>query len=437
MVPKTYFENAPQTPGVYLFKNRFGKILYVGKAKRLKDRLSYYFQDNLIFGKTRLLMNAADSLDFIQTVSEIDALILEADFIKKFRPQYNEALKDGKSYAYIRIGKKGVDIMDQFPTVSLVRAIPRDGTGYFGPYPTGSSIRSVLKLLRRLFGFRDCSPTKYKRFLKLKHGCLFFDLGLCPAPCITDVSLNEYNKNIKGLKKFLTIGSNKIESDLTGQMSEYSKTLNYEKALQIKNKLELLSRLRQLKFSPFQYSQNPNLSGEQRNLELNSLIGFINKFIPGTQLTNKGGFRIEAYDISNTSGQNSTASMVVFVDGAESTKDYRKFKIRGSDGPNDYQMIAQVISRRFSHAEWTAPDLLLIDGGLGQVNATFKSLPHGTNIPIIGLAKRLERPAISGKYRTLPKDNPAINLLKRIRDEAHRFAKSYHKLLRSKYAFSS
>lgn len=437
MVPKTYLEKAPQTPGVYIFKDRLGKTLYVGKAKRLKERLSYYFQENLIFGKTKCLMQKARSLDFIQTVSEVDALILEADFIKNFRPQYNEALKDDKNYTYIRIGRGGGGSGGSFFTVSLVRKVTTDGADYFGPYPTGSSIRIVLKILRRLFGFRDCSPAKFRHFSKLNHGCLFYDLGLCPAPCAGSVSPTQYQNNITNLKKFLSVGSTRIEQDLTNQMEKFSKNLEFENASGIKNKLAMLAKLKGLKFSPREYAENPNLATDQRKKELKALIDYVNNFLPKEKLRNLPGFRIEAYDISNTSGKNSTASMITFVDGEISPGDYRKFKIRNLKGPNDYAMLEEVIKRRFKHESWPFPNLILVDGGLGQVKAAENSLPKELKITIIGLAKRLERPVVKGAYRTLAPLNPASNIIRHLRDESHRFAKAYHKLLRSKYALSA
>jgi excinuclease ABC subunit C len=437
VVPNIYYINAPRSPGIYVFKNIKNEAIYVGKAKILKDRVSYYFQKGLTFGKTRLLVGEATKIEYIRTVSEVDALILEADLIKKLRPKYNEALKDDKNYSYIRIGNSGIT-KNGFPAVSLVRTVGGKDAFYFGPYPTGSSIAYVLKTFRKIYGFRDCSDSKFKRCAKLNRGCLFFDLKLCPGPCVKAISPAQYHYNLLALKLLLKSGSQKLERRLSRQMGQYSKALRYEEAFKVKTKLDLVSKLRQLKFSPLEYQENPNLANDQRNLELKELIKFIKLFSSGSgwfsSVPNTKGFniRIEAYDISSSDGQKAVASMVVFSNGDASKEDYRKFKIKDINKSDDYKMLAQVLTRRFHHLEWPMPDLVVVDGGLGQVSAAIKSLPK--NIPIIGLAKRLERPAIFGKYRYVKSNNPGLNLLKRIRDEAHRFANSYHKLIRSNYA---
>lgn len=432
MIEQGVLEKVPHTPGIYLFKNGFGKILYVGKAKRLKGRLSYYFQKNLITGKIELLMREAAKLDFIQTVSEVDALILEADFIKKFRPRYNEALKDDKNYSYIKIGRRGTGLESNFPTVSLVRKVELDRAGYFGPYPNGNSIRKVLKMLRRLFGFRDCSDFKFRRYGKLKHGCLFFDLGLCPAPCCGTINSLRYNSNLRDLKRYLSGESLIIEKDLVVQMKRYSKNLEFEKASELRGRLELLAKLRELKFLPEDYTKNPNLLEDLRREEITDLVRFYNQAVGRPFLKVTGSFRIEAYDISNTSGKNAAAGMVVFINGEPVKSDYRKFRIKTVKGPNDYLMIKETISRRFAHKEWPSPDLILVDGGLGQWGAVLDAIPPKIELAVMGLAKKLERPAVNNKYYIIERNRPALNLLRRVRDEAHRFAKRYHKLLRLK-----
>lgn len=433
MIEKTVLNSIPQKPGIYVFKNASKKIIYVGKAKNLKDRLTYYFQTNILTGKTLNLVEEAFDLEYIETLSEADALLLEADFIKKFKPKFNVALKDDKSYLYIRIPKIGRDFIEKFPPVTLEHSKDSDPDEFYGPYPGGSSIKIILKILRKIFLFRDCATSKFKRFRKIGRGCLFCDLNLCAAPCANLINSRNYNLNIKKLKLFLEGKPQRFEAEIKSLMLKKSKNLEFEEANKIKGRIALIEQLRDIKFSPSEYQQNPNLSGEVRKKELESLIHLYNVKTDTGSLILKKGFRIEAYDISNTHGKQATASMVVNVDGESAKKEYRKYKIVNSGKPDDYLMIEEVLGRRFLHKEWNYPQLIVIDGGLGQISSATSALKKlDINIPIMGLAKKFERPVVVGRYLNLNPEDPALNLLKRIRDEAHRFAKTYHKLLRSR-----
>ncbi len=213
----TFAKNVPTPPGVYIFKDSYLRVIYVGKAKNLKERLSYYQNRNLYDGKTAEMIKMAGSVDWITTVSEADALILESDLIKTFKPKYNRLLMDDKSYQYLKISKK-VKVKSikyessafELPTVSLVRKKENDGSEYFGPYPVGSSIKTILKYLRKIYNFRDCSTSKFKRHQKLGRGCLYYDLKLCGAPCAGLIPLVQYQENIKVLKIFIKIGSTSL-----------------------------------------------------------------------------------------------------------------------------------------------------------------------------------------------------------------------------------
>lgn len=437
MLNKNVLKTISRGPGIYFYKDGFGKIIYVGKAKDLKERLSYYFQKDLLVGKTQDLMFRAQSLEVTQTLSEADALLLEAHYIKKFKPKYNIALKDDKSSLYVKIENRRDLSGFRFPAITFARKNEEKEADYFGPYPNGSSIKAILKIIRKIYLYRDCTEAKFRKYEKLGHGCLFYDLKLCGGPCAGLIGQNEYLQNIKKIKYFLGGHSSKLTKNLRLEMRSKAANLEFEEAAQLKTKLNLIEKINQIKFSPSDYQQNPNLTRETRREEVNDAINLYNQAPGKTKISRFNDFRIEAYDISNTSGNQATGSMVANVDGEMTRDDYRKFKIKKSETPNDYLMLKEILERRFRHPDWTFPQLILIDGGLAQVAIAEKVLDEiNISIPVIGLAKRLERPAINGKYFYLGKSHPSLNLFKRVRDEAHRFAKSYHKLLRLNKLFS-
>ena len=426
---------APKTSGIYLFKDLNGKVLYVGKAKNLKERLSYYFSPNLIETKTRLVLKEAQDLYYIQTISESDALILEADFIKRLKPKYNILLKDDKFYLYLRITR--INSLIEVPRVFFARKKLPDSSKYFGPFPEGGLIKRVLREVRKIINFADCSDTKFLRHRKSDRGCLYFDLNLCLAPCAIKMNHHEYLSKVKILKEFLQKGSENLEKFIRKQMEDYSLRLDFEKAQKEKIKLDTLEQIRSLHFSPEDYRENPNLFTDfylKSLIELEELLiknGIVKQFVP----THKP-LRIEGYDVSNLSGTNPSASMVVFEGNQPLKSGYRRFKIKKVKGINDYQMIKEVVERRLSHKNWPLPDLILVDGGLGQLKILLETLKeNGLTVPVLGLAKRLERVAINRKYVNLKPDSPLLNLLKAVRDESHRFAKKYHKLLRLRSVF--
>ncbi|MCL5003695.1 MAG: GIY-YIG nuclease family protein [Patescibacteria group bacterium] len=406
-----------------------GEPIYVGKAKNLRERLSYYFQENLLSDRTRTMVNESFSLETIETASEVDALILEADIIKRLKPKYNIALKDDKSYLLVKVENSH---RQSFPRVLLVRRREPDAASYFGPFPQGSSIKKVLRSLRKMFNFRDCSQTKFNKYRKLGRGCLYFDLGLCQAPCAGMIGRFEYLNSLKSIRRFLSEGSENLEKELTDSMIRYSQILDFEKAEEVKQKLEVIKKIREIKFSPEDYRQNPFLIRDRRRLENNDLAEFVNDKSNYRLNANKDGFRVEAYDISNLNGNQPTASMVVFINGLPQKEEYKRFKVKNVKGINDYQMMAEVLSRRSKHDNWPKPDLVLVDGGAGQAKIAETILGIFFSIPVIGLAKRLEQIYFKGRYYRIAKNQPIMELLVRIRDESHRFAKKYHQLLRLK-----
>jgi len=436
----------PQEPGVYLFRDRMGKPLYVGKAINLRNRVASYFRRSSNLGpKTRLLISQIQKIDHFRTASEIEALLLEADLIKRLKPRFNRRLRDDKAYPLIKI------TAEKFPRVTLSRRKDEKAT-YYGPFPYGN-IRRVLKVIREIFPYRDCSASKFNRYKKLGHGCLFHDLKLCPAPCIEKITEKDYQQHIRKLKNFLRGRGKETITALNDEMEEASQRLDFEKARKLKDKIVRLRYIRQKVKTPPVTELDINLPEDQRERELQELAQALN--LP------RRPTRIEAYDISDIQGNLATGSMVVFKDGEPERSHYRRFRIRLGVEPDDVGMIKEVLKRRFSRHHATSitpdasfsarPDLLLIDGGKGQLNAAISVLRElHLKIPITSLAKKEEviyfydqvgfkercgSVFISGPLH-LPRDSKALQLLQRIRDEAHRFALSYHRKLRRRYLLS-
>lgn len=482
----------PQKAGVYRFLAKTGEVLYVGKANDLKSRVSSYFAKTSQLGpKTRVLVSQIDSIKTTEVESELEALLLEAFYIKKYNPKYNIRLTDNKSYIRIRITYK-----DPYPRVLLARREDDKDSLYFGPYPSSGSVKLVLKTVRRIFPFQSVlnHPNKV---------CLFNHLGLCPCPPVNDShELKQlYRKNIRGLIRILEGESRKIMKELEKERDASSKKEEFEKALIIQKRINALSYITTPFHRPFDYHINPNLRDDIRHAELVGLKTILRE----QGLPVKDLIRIECYDISNTQGTHATGSMVVFVNGEKDSSQYRKFRIRRewekpktraekiavpqnpSTTPrakkhlsNDFAMMKEVLKRRLKHEEWHMPDLIIVDGGKGQVTSAMTALAEcGSEIPLVGLAKREEviivpqllretdgvdaKPVVSSyqdllnlrfagteeeKRQTiivnednfteisLPKDSPSLHLIQRLRNEAHRFAITYHRKLRSKSALA-
>lgn len=323
-------------------------------------------------------------------------------------------LKDDRSPLYLSISK------EEYPRIFATRKFD----GQYGPYLNGQTVKSVLRFLRRIFPYRTCKTMPRKT-------CLYFDLKLCPGLCVKNDSKTqkEYLKNIAGFKSLIQGKKDKVIKDFEKEMKRESRNQNYEKALEIKRKISELYYLYEKRHFPREYLENPNLVREIREKELINLKEI---------LQINSAERIEGYDISNLMGKNATGSLVVFINGEAEKSQYRRFRIRLKNEPDDLAMIKEVLRRRFKHREWPFPSVILVDGGRNQVKTVLRVLKEfNIEIPVFGLAKKEEKlivPLSEGPYNviTLKSNAPALNLVKRIRDESHRFAKKYHLQLREK-----
>jgi excinuclease ABC subunit C len=417
----------PTKPGVYTFLDEENNVLYVGKAKDLKSRVSSYFQNkDILEEKTAALVSQIKRIKITIVESELESLLLEAHFIKKYKPRYNVRMTDNKSYPLIRI-----TVRDEYPKVLFARKTDDQNSLYFGPYPSSSSVKTVLKALRRIFPFQSVRN-------HARHVCLYHHLGLCPCPPVyaSDELKKEYGKNIKNIVRVLSGETKSIIREFEREREELSLNEKYEEAGVLQRKINALQYITQPIRQPFEYEINPNLRTDIRIREMDELKKVLNQ--EGYSLSTLT--KIECYDISNTQGTHSTGSMVVFIDGEKESSLYRKFKIRKDGIPNDFAMHQEVMGRRLKHKEdWPFPDLFIVDGGKGQVSSVRKVFEEmGITRPIIGLAKREETIVTSDlKEISLPKHSPALHLIMRIRDEAHRFAITYHRKLRSKAALDA
>lgn len=396
----------------------------MGKAKNLKNRVSSYFRDTDLGEKTRILVSKIHTITYLPVASEVESLLLEAMYIKKYKPAYNIRLTDGKSYPLIRITTK-----ELYPAVLIARRADDKKSQYFGPFPNAGAMKLVLRTIRRIFPFHSV----------LKHPktfCLYHHLDLCPCvPAIdTDEARKEYKKTIQKIITFLEGDIKKVTKELEKERDTQSADENFEKAKQIQVKIEAMQLITYPLHMPYEYETNPNLKTDIRRQELEELRYHLrNVGLEVPQI-----HRIECYDISNTSGTNATGSLVVFTDGEKDAKWYRRFKIKPeTKGPNDFAMMHEVLQRRMKHLEWPMPDLIIVDGGKGQISMAKKALEKaGIERALVGLAKK-EEIIITADFRKilLPKSSHALQLVMRIRDEAHRFAITYHKKLRSKITF--
>lgn len=414
----------PTKPGVYIFQDQNDQVIYVGKAKDLRKRVSSYFSNKALESKTLELVAKARKLDHIVVGSEIEAFLLESSLIKKHRPQFNIRLTDDKSYVSLEINKKPI------PYVILTRKFGNKNASYFGPFTSVSDLKIVLRLLRRIFPYQSVKNHAPKR-------CLYYHLGLCPCVPALPERLPEAQKNIKRLINFFEGGKDKVIRELEREQKEEIALEEFEKAAEIQKKIEKIGYITSETYDPFKYEEKPDFYYDRIRSEVNSLLEILNKYgLEGGNL-----HRIECYDISNISGKNATGSMVVFTDGDVDKSQYRRFKIKFKHTPDDFEMHREVARRRAKRDDWERPNLVVIDGGKGQVSAVLQAYAQVPfNVPVIGLAKKEETIVIPIKTGLgtdflevkLPSSTPGVNLLRRIRDEAHRFAITYHKLLRKK-----
>jgi excinuclease ABC subunit C len=466
----------PHKPGIYLMRDRFGTVIYVGKARDLRKRVSHYFQPSRRMGwdlKFKALTEAICDLDFHEVRSEPEALLLESKLIKEFHPRYNVSFRDDKRYLMLK-----VNFNDPIPRFTLTRFKQDDGARYFGPFPSSSALRSTLALVRRQFHLRGCRPlTPTER--DYKH-CLYAHLKYCTAPCIQNVSREQYLEQVQAACDFMEGQCEEMQAHLEEDMKKAAAALEFERAAELRDMLSDLRRTTKKvnRFQRVPYSLPLAVEPTRDLAELGQLLG-----LPAPPL------RIEGFDISNISGTFKVASMVSFRNGRPDRSNYRKFKIKTVEGQDDFASVAEVVRRRYTRvlneskarslkpkvedegarseeqgagadgapesavsavveepspavesatvnepSPALLPDLILIDGGKGQLGAAcgeLEKLGLG-HVPIIGLAKEFEeiyRPGAKEPLR-LSHESGALKLLQRVRDESHRFANTYNAQLR-------
>lgn len=401
----------PDEPGVYRFVDTNGHILYIGKATSLRDRVRSYFSNDLLHARGKHIVDMvtlADSVRHTVTDSALEALILEAALIKEHQPLYNTKEKDNKSFNYVVFTK------EQFPRVLVIRernmlsGVGGEESAYkhaFGPFPQGSSLIEALKIIRRIFPFRDkCEPESGKP-------CFNRQIGLCPGVCSSEMDEKEYGEQLKNIKLFFEGKKSEVVKRLTKTMGEHAKLLEFEQANEYKQMLFALKHIKDVSLLDEKIREYSQRSSKKRDR----------------------AYRIEAYDIAHISGKYTVGVMVVVEDGEPNKKEYRKFKIRiESEKSDDTLHLEEVLTRRFGHLEWQRPDLLVIDGGTAQKRRAEKTLKTlGLDIPIVSVVKdnRHKAKAILGNKEMIESYKRGI-LVANL--ESHRFAVAYHRELRDK-----
>ncbi len=559
MVTKPPTGSIPETPGSYQFRDANGKVIYVGKAANLRQRLSNYFQDpRILHTRTAAMVATAATVEWIEVRNEIEALMLEFNLIKEHRPRFNIRLRDDKSYPFLAL-----TLDEQWPRAVVMRGRKRKGTKYFGPYPHAYAIRETLDLLLRTFPVRTCAPSKFKEHERLGRPCLLFHIEKCSGPCVNEVSSDEYQVFVRGLTDVLNGDADGILKDLEVAMREASSALDFEKAARLRDRLAAVKRATEKQqvvgdnndsvdvigifdddleasvqvfyvrhgrvvgrrgfmvdkvedLTPGEflnrilenlYGDEPAMGypksvlvpylpddmdtytewlcgmrgsavdiripqrGDKRSLHetvtMNAREEFTRQRMKRASDHNarskalseiqdllrlpEAPLRIECYDMAHLHGTDYVGSMVVLEDGLPAKREYRRFKIKTVEGNDDYAAMREVLTRRLSayiaeRDEPTGdkpgrfaypPQLLLVDGGKGQLSVAIevvKELGLEDEIPVASLAKKFEEVFIPGQLHpvNVPRGSEALYMLQRIRDEAHRFANSFHRELRDK-----
>ena len=402
----------PVDPGVYFHKNAAGEIIYVGKAAVLKNRVRQYFQNSVKDVKTRALAAEIADTDWITVDTEMDALFLESEMIKRYMPKWNILLRDDKTVSYVRI-----DMKSEVPYVSFTRNPVDDGATYVGPFYGKSAVEKAVRSLRRIF------PYYIKPYTGRK--TLDTDLGLTPGIEVGRTTAKDYKRNLRKLIRYLEGDRKKLLKDLEKTMKTEAAAGNYELAAEARDQLRGLQELR--KKIVFSDKEFLDISSDQALRQLQELLGL-----------DAPPRRIEGYDISHQSGSDTVGSMVVFINGASARSEYRKFKVRTSRN-DDLKSMTEVLTRRLKHKEWDSPDLIILDGGETQVKAILP-LVEPLGIPVVGRDKSGDhsksakvRLIIPGKpLLELPAGSHIARLIARVDEEAHRFAITYHSLLKRK-----
>jgi excinuclease ABC subunit C len=433
--PAEKVKQFPAAPGVYLMKDARGRVIYVGKAKNLHNRAGHYFtkaaaEDH----RTRDLVPLIADIDFLPAESEVDALLMEARLIKDIQPRFNVDLKDDKTFPYLQIR-----VREEFPRVEFTRSPRRKGVKLYGPFTSAKGLRHAMQVLQRLFKFRTCSldiredEQRWRWF----RPCLLHNINQCTAPCNFRVTKEEYRKQIRALRLVLEGKKAKLLAEMEAEMQEASAALQFEKAARLRDDIAALKDLglrgevnRDVQPQVFPIEPKKGLVGLRKVLGLEKT--------PRT---------IEGIDVAHLGGEDMVASLVAFIDGLPFKPGYRRYRIKTVQGIDDFASIREVVSRRFRNATQARrasegeegsvfPDILLIDGGKGQLNAALDAFGLlGVAPPcLISLAKREEeiyRPGETEPIR-LSRHSAALRLLQYVRDEAHRFAQHYHHILRRK-----
>lgn len=417
----------PQSPGVYLMKDHAGVVIYVGKAKNLRSRASSYFLDAATKeSRTADWIHEICDIDFIDCPSEVDALLTENRLIKDIQPRNNKDLKDDKSFPYLMITTH-----EDFPRIEVTRQPKDKGAKLFGPFASAGQLRGAVQVLQKIFRFRTCSldidegDPKWQWF----RPCLLASINQCTAPCNMRISKAEYKSDIRRLQTFLEGGRERLMNQMQREMADASKRLDFEKAARIRDEIQLLKNLDNR--GEIDIHAQPEVFYVDPKKGIRGL-----KKVLGLE---KEPRVIEGVDIAHLGGRETVASLVQFIDGLPFKPGYRRYKIKDVTGIDDYRSIYEVVSRRFRRLnddQEAFPDILLIDGGKGQLNSAIAAFRDQQIEPptLISLAKREEeifRPGESESIR-LGRESFALRLLQYVRDESHRFAQHYHHILRRK-----
>lgn len=446
------WSSLPSSPGVYWFLDDQDNVLYVGKAKNLKNRIASYKQWQSTTGKTRRLVFHAKQLKHTVLDSELEALLVEAELIRTHQPQYNILLKDDKTPLYVQITD------EEYPRILTVRKKEVEKNylsgSVFGPFQSSFQLKEVLNLARKIFPY--CTAPRGAQYGTPQNSpCFDYHLDLCPGACIGAVTPEQYQQTIAQLKLFLKGKKKSVVKTIEEEMKKAAETEEYEYAAELRDRIQLIKTVTERSYKLRPDMQLPTLKQSLRAEGLIYLRRLLSTFfsLPKTYpLT-----RIEGYDVSNIQGTNATVAMVTFLNGSAAKDQYRLFNIRTLKTPNDYAMLQEALLRRQNHAEWGAPNLLLIDGGKGQLRAALKVWRWTT--PVIAIAKKPDRlifPIVPAdqkekdledneetrslknlEYRevTLEEGHPTLMLMQQVRDEAHRFSKFQHSRMRDRSMF--
>ena len=417
----------PTSPGVYLFKDSTGRVIYVGKATNLRSRAGSYFQKSAEEEiRTAGWVNEICDADFLLCDSEVDALLAEARLIKDIQPKYNEKLKDDKSFPYLMITTR-----EDYPRVEVTREPTDRGAKLFGPFAHAGALRGAMQVLQRIFKFRTCSldidadDERWQWF----RPCLLASINQCTAPCNLRISKEQYRRDIKQLQMFLEGKKKSLLSQLRQEMKQAATSLQFEQAARLRDEIHLLETLDQrgeldthVQPEVFYIDPKKGLTGLRKVLKLSQT--------PRT---------IEGVDIAHLGGEETVASLVQFIDGLPFKPGYRRYRIRDVHGVDDFRSIHEVVARRFQRLQDESevfPDILLVDGGKGQLGAAMAAFDElKIEAPtVIALAKRNEELFVPGQSEPLrlSRHAYALRLLQYVRDESHRFAQHYHHILRRK-----